>query len=246
MGDVMKNILFNSSKSIFLILSIFTKIPLKLNSEFDEEDYKLGMIFLPIIGLIIGLGFVLIKLTTFVSSSYIVGLLLTIFYVIITGAIHIRGFGSKLNEFFSSEDTEENSINSQDSTGKIIGVLLLLVAYIVLLGENSFSAVFLMPIVGRTSYMLSSYIVNNKNIENSHKLISVSDKSVRNSAFLFAFILSLIFNFMAVIPIFIAFVIIGLFTKMMIDKKENFSTDDHGFMVELSQIIFLIVAYYII
>lgn len=243
----MKNILFNSSKSILLIISYFTKIPIKTDLEYDDSDFKLGMIFLPIIGIIIGLGFVLIKILSFISSPYLVGLILTVFYVCITGANHIEGFSNTVGKHLSiKKEDEEKAYTKDESTAKTIGILILLISYVVLLGENTFAAVFLVPIVGKTAYMLSSFIIKDSEIEVDNKFLSVSDKSIRNSAFIFAFISSLIINYMAVIPLFTSFVLVGLVTKVMINKEEEFHKDNLGFVVELAQIVFLICAYYIL
>jgi len=225
-------------------MSVFTKIPLKPNIEFDEGDYKLGMIFLPIVGIITGIALTILKLTNFISSVYLTGLILTVLYVFFAGFLNIEGFGNVVNKFFQSEN--ENDESEGNNTGEIMGILLLLISYTVLLGENSFPTVFLMPIVGKSAYMLSCFLVKNEYNESQNKFISVSDKSIRNSAFLFSFIIGLFINFMSVIPIFAAFIAVGFITKLMIKKEGNFGKDKLGFIVELGQVIFLIVAYYII
>jgi cobalamin synthase len=225
-------------------MSVFTKIPLEPSIEFDEGDYKLGMIFLPIVGIIVGIVLSILKLTNFISSVYLTGLILTVLYIFMAGFINMEGFGKVVNKFFESEN--ENNKAELNNTGKIIGILLLLIAYIFLLGENSFSAVFLMPVVGKSAYMLSCFLIKNKQDEIKNKFIYVSDKSVRNSAFLFSFVIGLIINYMSVIPIFTALVFTGFITKLMIREERNFGEDELGFTTEISQIIFLIASYYII
>ncbi|MBG0765056.1 MAG: adenosylcobinamide-GDP ribazoletransferase [Tissierellales bacterium] len=97
----MRNLLFNSSKSILLMITFFTRIPIKLQSEFDDNDYKLGIILLPIIGIVIGIGLLILKIFTFISSTYVLGLILTLFYLWISGGLHLDGLGDTLDGLFS-------------------------------------------------------------------------------------------------------------------------------------------------
>jgi len=61
--------------------TFFTRLPLKRQEEFDDKDYKLGIILLPLIGIIIGIGLGILKLFAYISTNYVVGLVLTLFYL---------------------------------------------------------------------------------------------------------------------------------------------------------------------
>src|SRR6056297_1109327 len=100
----MKNILFNGFKSILLMITFFTRIPLKMEAEFDDKDYKLGIMLLPLIGIIIGIGLGILKLFTYIASTYVVGLVLTFFYLWISGGIHLDGVGDTLDGLLSGRE----------------------------------------------------------------------------------------------------------------------------------------------
>ncbi len=241
----MRNLLFNSSKSILLMITFFTRIPIKLQSEFDDNDYKLGIILLPIIGIVIGIGLLILKIFTFISSTYVLGLILTLFYLWISGGLHLDGLGDTLDGLFSGRDRESQLEIMKDSrlgTFGALGLIFVIGAYIILLGEGTLATVFLMPIVGKSSTMLSAYMSDYARDEEGlgFKFISLSDKNVRNSAFAFSFILGIITNYMILIPMVLTFIIAGITTKW-IQKKIGGSTGDTlGFINEFSQAMFLL------
>jgi len=241
----MRNLLFNSSKSILLMITFFTRIPIKLESDFDDNDYKLGIILLPLIGVVIGIGLLILKIFTFISSTYVLGLILTLFYLWISGGLHLDGFGDTLDGLLSGRDRESQLEIMKDSrlgTFGVVGLIFVIGAYIILLGEGILATVFLMPIVGKSSMMLSAYMSDYARDEEGlgFKFISLSDKTVRNSAFVFSFILGIIINYMILIPMVLTFIIVGITTKW-IQKKIGGSTGDTlGFINEFSQVIFLL------
>src|SRR6056297_1699046 len=150
----MKNILFNSSKSILLMITFFTRIPLKIQREFDDRDYKLGIIFLPVVGLIIGIGLGILKSFTFIASTYLVGLILTLFYISISGGIHLDGLGDTLDGLLSGREKEKQLEIMKDSrvgTFGVIGLVFVLIAYVILLGEGRLTSLLIMPVVGKSS-----------------------------------------------------------------------------------------------
>jgi len=247
----MINILFNSSKSILLMITFFTRIPLKIQTEFDDRDYKLGIIFLPIVGIIIGIGLVILKLFIFITSTYVVGLILTLFYLWISGGIHLDGLGDTLDGLLSGREKEKQLEIMKDSrlgTFGALGLIIVVVAYILLLGEGSLASVLLMPIVGKSSIMLSAYMSDYAKCEEGlgYKFVTLSDKNVRNSAFAFAFVLGALLNYMLLIPMVLTFALTGIITKSIIKKIGGTTGDTLGFINEFAQIGFLLLANFIL
>ncbi len=243
----MKNILFNSSKSIFLMITFFTRIPLKQQTEFDDRDYKLGIIFLPVVGIIIGIGLGMLKFFSFIYSTYVVGLILTLFYLWISGGIHLDGLGDTLDGLLSGREKDMQLEIMKDSrlgTFGALGLIFVTVAYVILLGESSVTSILLMPIVGKSATMLSAYMSDYAKEEEGlgYKFVTLSDKNVRNSAFIFAFAIGLLLNYMLLIPMVLIFALTGIITKRIIKKIGGTTGDTLGFINEFAQIGFLLLA----
>jgi len=247
----MKNILFNSFKSILLMTTFFTRIPVKIQSEFNDSDYKLGILFLPVIGIVVGIGLGVLKLFSLISSTYVVGLILTLFYLWISGGIHLDGLGDTLDGLFSGRGKERQLEIMKDSrlgTFGALGLIFVVIAYVILLGEGSLASVLLMPVVGKSSTMLSAYMSTYARGEEGlgYKFVTLSDKSVRNSAFGFSFVLCIILNYMFLIPVVLTFAAVGIVTKSISKKIGGTTGDTLGFVNEFSQILFLIIANFIV
>lgn len=243
----MKNILFNSFKSILLMITFFTRIPLKVQEEFDDKDYKLGIIFLPILGIIVGISLGILKIFALISSTYVVGLILTLFYLWISGGIHLDGLGDTLDGLLSGREKEKQLEIMKDSrvgTFGVLGLVFIVAAYIILLGEGSLTSVLLMPVVGKSSIMLSAYMSDYARGEEGlgYKFVTLSDKNVRNSAFIFAFILGIILNYILLIPMVITFALTGITTKSITRKIGGTTGDTLGFINEFAQVVFLLLA----
>ena len=61
----MKDIITQTMKSLAMMMLFFTRIPIRHHYEFDDQDYQLGIILFPLIGLLIGLGLLILKNVTF-------------------------------------------------------------------------------------------------------------------------------------------------------------------------------------
>jgi adenosylcobinamide-GDP ribazoletransferase len=93
-------------RSLSMMIAFFTRIPMKYGHEFDEDDYCIGIMFLPVVGLIISLGLFSLKYALFFASPYVSGLIMLIFYIWITGGLHIDGLADTFDGIFSGRDRE--------------------------------------------------------------------------------------------------------------------------------------------
>jgi len=134
--------------------------------------------------------------------------------------------------------------DSRLGTFGALGLIFVLASYIILLGEGSLTSILLMPVVGKSSTMLSAYMSIYARGEEGlgYKFVALSDKNVRNSAFAFAFILGALLNYMLLIPMVITFALAGIITKSITKKIGGTTGDTLGFINEFSQIMFLLLA----
>ncbi len=145
-------------KSFILMLTFLTRIPIPVKFDIDQEDFKKGIWWMPVIGLIIGLLLfgVYLLLRSF-TSPLLLAFLLFLLYVLITGGLHIDGFADTLDAFGSNRQRERMLKIMKDShigTFGVLGIVLLCLGMVVLLQELAVLCLFF-PVVGRTSALLS-------------------------------------------------------------------------------------------
>ena len=78
-------------KSILLMITFFTRIPVTYNYEYNEEDFIRGIKFLPLIGLIVGAIMYVPVFFQYVIHGPIIALLTWVIYIGITGGFYIDG-----------------------------------------------------------------------------------------------------------------------------------------------------------
>lgn len=94
-------------KVFILTLQFLTRIPININVEANKEDFAKGIIYFPIVGLIIGV----FNMTFYMGANYIASGLFPIICCIlanciITGALHIDGLADTCDGIFSARNKE--------------------------------------------------------------------------------------------------------------------------------------------
>lgn len=160
----MKDIISN----FLLMVQFLTRIPVNISLPCEQDNFKRGSIFLPIIGLIVGaiqwgIYILLIKILPLNASVVIV--LLT--GVIVTGALHIDGLGDTCDGFFAFKGNDRIIEIMKDSR---IGTYACIIIVIDLLLKYSlfsfivprFSvAIIVVPVISRISLLFLAFIGKN-------------------------------------------------------------------------------------
>ncbi len=141
-----------------LMLGFFTRIPVP-QVPYSEERYVKGMWLLPCVGGATGaLLWCSSQLNRLIPMS-VVAVLAFIFYLLITGGIHMDGLGDSCDALFSGRDRDKMLEIMKDSRSGSFGVLGLIAAsaaYIVLLRYAPRPAFLLFPIVGKCTPAIAS------------------------------------------------------------------------------------------
>ncbi len=94
--------------SFLLMIQFFTRIPVNLKLSCENEDFKTGSIFLPMVGLIIGaIQWGVYKAFIEILPSNVVAVLVILAGVLLTGALHIDGLGDTCDGFFAFKGNEK-------------------------------------------------------------------------------------------------------------------------------------------
>jgi adenosylcobinamide-GDP ribazoletransferase len=162
----MKNRRFHRLYPFFNAISFLTSLPVPGNV-ISEDSLARSLIFFPLVGIIIGIfvsGFHFIMIRCFPPP--LAGAFILVFWVWITGGLHLDGFIDCCDALLASTSPEKRLEILKDTSTGAFGVtgavLLLLVKYssiVCLTQALAVAALFLVPVVGRSSltYVILRY-----------------------------------------------------------------------------------------
>jgi len=238
-------------RKLLIAISFFTRIPFKVNNVSDDEFFE-SMLLMPIVGLMIGAF--LFAFAEFIHALRIpIGvkaILILMFYVWLSGGLHIDGFCDTLDGIFSSRDREKMMVIMKDSRLGAFGAMGLILLFMTIWTclASGIEPVFLIvaPVVGRYCAIQSCHLLPyaqgggglGKRIteitEMKHVLIYLI------GLMLLAGFLQISFKMNILLPTTLS-VIIGLLSTWYIKRKIGGMTGDViGFTIELMQAVFLV------
>lgn len=153
-------------KRFFLMIQFLTRIPIPVRFDATNEDYGKGLIFAPIIGLLIGavlLG-VYKLFTPFLQIEGRVAIVI-VFYILLTGGLHIDGLGDTFDGVFSNRPREKMLEIMRDSRIGTFGLLAIVMVLFLdfwllrdVLDKGFIYAIIMFPMAGRIGSIISSSI----------------------------------------------------------------------------------------
>ena len=145
-------------KSLLLMMTFFTRIPVAYPYDYDEKDFIKGIKFLPVIGLLIGLFMYLpTLLTPYIHRPIIIVSIWTL-YLVITGGLHIDGLADTFDGIFSYRSKEDMLKIMKDSrigAFGVLGILWLIILNLTLAYYTENMLLLLVPVVGRSSALFA-------------------------------------------------------------------------------------------
>jgi len=145
-------------KLIILMIQFFTRIPINTQMEVHEEDFAKAVVYLPIVGVLIGaINVVAYQLLSLLLPASIVMVLVTLINVYSTGAFHVDGLADTYDGIFSGRSKEAILEIMRDSrigthgTGAIFFDFVLRIACLQAVSEaHIVQALMVTPILSRT------------------------------------------------------------------------------------------------
>lgn len=219
---------------IILMLKKYTCINVTIYTENTDDDYKSGIIILPLIGFAIGfIAFIIANLKFFYDSFFIATLIL-IYLNIITKAVNMKDTYTSLNYLFKNRDKHEQI------TG-LVGIILIYLLYFSLIGIVPTTALIIMPVAGYSNLILLSFII--KNNKDNTLIMKYCEKHHVISAFAISFLLTVIFNYRLIISLVLTYMITGIVVSLLDEKIGKITDSFEGLIIEITQSLFLMITY---
>lgn len=249
-------------KRFISILQFMTRIPINIDTGFDEEFHK-TITYFPLVGLVLGVLIYIIGLVSGIFfDSFITSIIVTLALVILTGGLHIDGLGDTFDAIYSYRDKERMLEIMKDSrlgTNSLLAIMFLIllkIGFIYSIINNSLLwTVIFMPVVARLGVIVMMYkTVTPRENGMGNLFIGKASTSMFTIAILYTIILiigisKLIFlastfeAMMLISTIIILFVFNNLLKKHIYKKIDGVTGDILGCTIELGELIYLFCIY---
>ncbi len=149
--------------TFLLMIQLFTKIPINKEIEFDKDKFRKGVLYFPLVGLIVGLITALMAyVLNFIFSTQVTAMLSILFSIALTGALHWDGLADTMDGVLSARKREQMLIIMKDSRigthGVLALVLFVILKFLLLVELNDellLPVIFVLPVVGKTAIALT-------------------------------------------------------------------------------------------
>ena len=249
-------------KRFISILQFMTRIPINIDTGFDEEFHK-TITYFPLVGLVLGVLIYIIGLVSGIFfDSFITSIIVTLALVILTGGLHIDGLGDTFDAIYSYRDKERMLEIMKDSrlgTNSLLAIMFLILLKIgfiySIINNNLLWTIIFMPVVARLGVIVMMYkTVTPRENGMGNLFIGKASTSMFTIAILYTIILiigisKLIFlastfeAMMLISTIIILFIFNNLFKKHIYIKIDGVTGDILGCTIELGELIYLFCIY---
>jgi len=225
------------------------------NEEALAENLANSMAFFPLVGMLMGVLLVLLRrLFYYLPVSSLVGdTLVLIFWIWLSGGLHLDGFADSVDGFLGGDNKEEILKIMKDSStgakGVVALVSLLLLKFVLLVEMPLFlkdAALFFTPTIGRWSMVIAAFLGRPARLKNSMgKLFMdyVSWKEVIFASLTMAVIGILLFRLYFLPLVMVGIGLVLLILKYSQKKIGGISGDILGAINEIVEVFCLLVIY---
>lgn len=213
--------------------------------DFNKENLKYSVFYLPLVGFIIGglagLVFYFLSPYNLMIASFIT-LLMTI---ILTGGLHIDGLSDTFDGFFSNRDKERTLEIMKDSRIGAFGVLsiVLIVLFKFILIFNITNLPLVLALSFANSRLVIAWIISTKKSSKSKGLGKMfNDSNPKNLVLVSGIIYCIILIFLDIkylIPLLINFILGQYISYVSYKKIDGLTGDVYGSIIELGEAISL-------
>lgn len=252
-------------KRFISILQFMTRIPINIDTGFDDEFHK-TLYYFPLVGFVLGIITFLVGIvSTKLFDPFIASIIITLSSVILTGGLHIDGLGDTFDALYSYRDKEKMLEIMKDSrlgTNSLLAILFLILLKVgfihSLIINKALWLVIFMPVIARLGVLTITYKTKTPREKGMGNLfigkctMNMIVVGTTYTVLLIAAISKFIFfaQSIAIIKIIssivVVFLFINLFKKHVYKKIDGVTGDILGCTIELSEVLYLVYIYLLI
>lgn len=237
----------------FIVISYFTRIPIGGVVRFSEERFRKGASLFPFVGLILAfLLFLFVGLLDLIGvpdSGPLMPVLVIAFYIFLSGGLHIDGLADSIDGFYSGRDRERILSIMQDphiGTFGVLGILMVYLLNVASLWELTIPEILMFPYIARiNAYLMASLLPYAKEsgmgktfVDEARPAIAALHYVIMGVVFLLAF--SRYYLVMMAVATMFSLLFAVLAAALSHKKIGGLTGDSMGFIVELSQMGYLV------
>jgi len=238
--------------TIIPIISFYPSNNTNQNEEVLEENFANSMAFFPLVGMLIGVLLVILRqIFYYLPVSSLVGdTLVLIFWIWLSGGLHLDGFADSVDGFLGGHNKEETLKIMKDSStgakGVVALVSLLLLKFVLLVEMPLFlkdAVLFFTPTIGRWSMVITAFLGKPARLKNSMGKIFIDYVSWREVIFAtltMAVIGILLFRLYFLLLVIIGIGIVLLILKYSQKRIGGISGDILGAINEIVEVFILL------
>ncbi|WP_202709934.1 adenosylcobinamide-GDP ribazoletransferase [Sporosalibacterium faouarense] len=236
-------------RSLLLMIVFFTRIPIKYKWDYRDKDLKKGIALFPMIGLIIGTIIWLPSLLKDYIDKPIIILISWLLYLWITGGLHIDGLADTFDGIFSNRSKErmlEIMKDSRIGTFGVLGIVFIVISNLVISNYIDYTILILVPIVGRFSAILAASISKYARKETGMGTTFITSCGLKHVilGLLFTVICATLIDYKIAVITVITYIFVIIQTKYIENKIGGMTGDTVGYIIEISQTIFMVSIYF--
>ncbi len=219
---------------VVLMLKKYTCININIYEDSNDDDYKNGIMALPLIGLAIGFVAFVISSFKFIYDDFFIASLILGYYFLITKTVNFKDAYRTLNYIIKPK-------NQTEQISGTIGIIFISLTYFSLIRIVPATSLIIMPVVGYSSLIILSTII--KRDKEGTSIMQYCSKSHSLIAFAVSILLTAVINYKLVIPLSLTYIISGMIVSYLDNKIKHMPNSVEGFFIEITQVIFLAITY---
>lgn len=238
-------------KQFLIALQFLTILPIKIKSQISREYFGQSLAYFPLVGILIGILLAIISIIFNYLPHLVLGAIVLVISIIITGGIHLDGFADTCDGFYGARSKEEILAIMRDSRIGVMGtigvacILLLKFSLIVSIPQNHlWKALILMATFARWAQVLACYSSDyaRENGKARFFIEYASLKGVIIGGLLTFTLFLLLVNVKGVLLFLLAYAVVFLFIKYIKKKIDGMTGDTIGATSEIAEIAVLFFA----
>lgn len=236
--------------SFLIALQFITIIPVKKQLKYSEKNIANSMLYYPFVGTIIGLVLALINIIgTQFLPELVKNSLLLIFFVLLSGGIHLDGLADSFDGLFGGKNKKEILSIMKDSSIGVYGVLavvLLLLFKFTLLSELPIARrnfiLIIVPTISRWAMVMAVYLfpyARKEGFGKAYKLY-LKKKNVLGATLWVLLLTLILFFWKGALILGVSFIIIWLIGNFVTKKINGLTGDNYGAINEIMEVVILL------